>query len=223
VESFHRSGEIPAAHANDSEVVPERGGRRARLERLQKRGLRLREFPALGERRGEPARGLLVAGVTSYLFLKVAKVALGSDEAVQPIASLWIATFALAPGFFLPVEQELARTLADADAAMKARNWGNAIAAYERIMSVTDGRNPLVLNNLAYAQDQVGNKQVALGYALRALKEAPQNPSVMDTAAWLLIQTGGDRARALQLLRAASDKAPQNAPIRAHLQAAQRS
>ena len=56
--------------------------------------------------------GLLVAGVTAYLFLKVAKVALGSDEAVQPIASLWIATFALAPGFFLPLEQELARTLA---------------------------------------------------------------------------------------------------------------
>ncbi len=56
--------------------------------------------------------GLLVAGVTAYLFLKVAKVALGSDQAVQPIASLWIATFALAPGFFLPLEQELARTLA---------------------------------------------------------------------------------------------------------------
>src|SRR4029079_7788770 len=56
--------------------------------------------------------GLLIAGVTSYLFLKVARVALGSDEAVQPIASLWIATFALAPGFFLPLEQELARTLA---------------------------------------------------------------------------------------------------------------
>ena len=56
--------------------------------------------------------GLLVAGVSSYLFLKVARVALGSDEAVQPIASLWIATFALAPGFFLPLEQELARTLA---------------------------------------------------------------------------------------------------------------
>ena len=56
--------------------------------------------------------GLLIAGVSSYLFLKVARVALGSDEAVQPIASLWIATFALAPGFFLPLEQELARTLA---------------------------------------------------------------------------------------------------------------
>jgi O-antigen/teichoic acid export membrane protein len=56
--------------------------------------------------------GLLIAGISSYLFLKVARVALGSDEAVQPIASLWIATFALAPGFFLPLEQELARTLA---------------------------------------------------------------------------------------------------------------
>ncbi|MGZ4805616.1 MAG: lipopolysaccharide biosynthesis protein [Ilumatobacteraceae bacterium] len=56
--------------------------------------------------------GLLIAGITAYLFLKVAKVALGSDQAVQPIASLWIATFALAPGFFLPLEQELARTLA---------------------------------------------------------------------------------------------------------------
>jgi len=58
------------------------------------------------------AIGLLVAGLASYLFLKVGKDALGSDEALQPITSLWVATFALAPGVFLPVEQELARALA---------------------------------------------------------------------------------------------------------------
>ena len=58
------------------------------------------------------AIGLLVAGLASYLFLKVGKEALGSDEALQPITSLWVATFALAPGVFLPVEQELARALA---------------------------------------------------------------------------------------------------------------
>ncbi|MFM8267712.1 MAG: lipopolysaccharide biosynthesis protein [Ilumatobacteraceae bacterium] len=58
------------------------------------------------------ALGLLVAGVASYLFLKVGKEALGSDEALQPITSLWVATFALAPGVFLPVEQELTRALA---------------------------------------------------------------------------------------------------------------
>lgn len=121
-----------------------------------------------------------------------------------------------------PSPQELAKTLADADSALKTRNWGNAIAAYEHVMAVTDGRNALVLNNLAFAQDQVGNKQVALDYALRALKQAPGNASVMDTAGWLMIQTGGDKARALQLLRTAAQKAPENATIAAHLAAATR-
>jgi len=129
---------------------------------------------------------------------------------------------ALAARARFPTPQELARTLADADAALKARNWGNAIAAYEKILSVTDGKNPLVLNNLAFAHDQVGNKQVALGYAERALRQAPQNASVMDTLAWLLVETGGDKARALQLLRAASAKAPANVMIRAHLAAVER-
>ncbi|MFM8311217.1 MAG: lipopolysaccharide biosynthesis protein [Ilumatobacteraceae bacterium] len=58
------------------------------------------------------AIGLFIAGVASYLFLKVGKIALGSDEALQPITSLWVATFALAPGVFLPLEQELTRALA---------------------------------------------------------------------------------------------------------------
>lgn len=57
------------------------------------------------------AISLVIAGIASYLFLRVGKTALGSDDALQPIASLWFATFALAPGFFLPVEQELARAL----------------------------------------------------------------------------------------------------------------
>jgi O-antigen/teichoic acid export membrane protein len=55
--------------------------------------------------------GLLIAGVASFLFLKVCRSALGSDKELAPVTSLWFATFALAPGFFLPVEQELARAL----------------------------------------------------------------------------------------------------------------
>jgi O-antigen/teichoic acid export membrane protein len=39
-------------------------------------------------------------------------VALGGDAEFNPISSLWFATFALAPGFFLPLEQELGRALA---------------------------------------------------------------------------------------------------------------
>lgn len=56
--------------------------------------------------------GLLVAGVATYAFFKVGNTAVGGDEAFEPIAALWFATFALAPGFFLPLEQELGRALA---------------------------------------------------------------------------------------------------------------
>ena len=54
---------------------------------------------------------LLVAGLATFAFFKVGNVALGGDVEFRPISSLWFATFALAPGFFLPVEQELGRAL----------------------------------------------------------------------------------------------------------------
>lgn len=96
--------------------------------------------------------GLLIAGVSAYLFLKVAKVALGSDEAVQPIASLWIATFALAPGFFLPLEQELARTLAHRRAigeggqpvVARVRTLGIGLAAVVTIAALA--ASPLIVS-----------------------------------------------------------------------------
>jgi len=55
--------------------------------------------------------GLLVAGLASFAFLKVGKSALGGDEPFSPVLSLWFATFVLAPGFFLPLEQELGRAV----------------------------------------------------------------------------------------------------------------
>jgi O-antigen/teichoic acid export membrane protein len=55
--------------------------------------------------------GLLVSGLANFAFLRVGKNAMGGDEAFAPVLSLWFATFALAPGFFLPLEQELGRAL----------------------------------------------------------------------------------------------------------------
>jgi O-antigen/teichoic acid export membrane protein len=55
--------------------------------------------------------GLLIAGLSSYAFFKFGQDALGKD-AFKPIVALWFATFILAPGFFLPLEQELGRALA---------------------------------------------------------------------------------------------------------------
>ncbi|MAT06326.1 MAG: hypothetical protein CL424_14910 [Acidimicrobiaceae bacterium] len=54
---------------------------------------------------------LLIAGIATYAFFIIGEQALGSEEAFQPIVSLWFATFSLAPGFFLPLEQEMGRAL----------------------------------------------------------------------------------------------------------------
>lgn len=57
------------------------------------------------------AVALLIAGVATYLFFKIGTSAVGGKEQFTPLSSLWFATFALAPGFFLPLEQELGRAL----------------------------------------------------------------------------------------------------------------
>ena len=54
--------------------------------------------------------GLLIAGVASFAFFRVGTDALGEAQ-FKPLQNLWFATFALAPGFFLPLEQELGRAL----------------------------------------------------------------------------------------------------------------
>ena len=58
------------------------------------------------------ATALVIAGVATYAFFKVGTWAVGGADEFKTISSLWFATFALAPGFFLPLEQELGRALA---------------------------------------------------------------------------------------------------------------
>ncbi|MEX1105136.1 MAG: hypothetical protein WEB78_02970 [Ilumatobacteraceae bacterium] len=55
--------------------------------------------------------GLFIAGICSFAFFRVGTVALGSEAAFKPVVSMWFATFALAPGVFLPLEQELGRAI----------------------------------------------------------------------------------------------------------------
>ena len=54
---------------------------------------------------------LLIGGIATYAFFKIGTWALGGADEFNPISSLWFATFALAPGFFLPLEQEIGRAL----------------------------------------------------------------------------------------------------------------
>lgn len=112
---------------------------------------------------------------------------------------------------------KLLSRIAGADKAIRGRDWQTAIHEYETILEQTDGKNVLVLNNLAFAYSQTGAFAKALEYAERALKLAPDNPSVMDTTGWLLHQSGRDSQRALALLRQAARKAPGNTTIARHL------
>jgi O-antigen/teichoic acid export membrane protein len=64
---------------------------------------------------------LVVAGVTAYLFLAITGQVLGSER-YSALAVLWAVAFAAAPGFFQPLEQEIARAIA----ARRARHEGSA-------------------------------------------------------------------------------------------------
>lgn len=121
-----------------------------------------------------------------------------------------------------PAVQSLGADLSEADDAMRKGDWARAVVAYERILAQTDGRNVLVLNNMAYAQSMLGQNGKALDFADRALKLAPDNASVLDTAGWVRFRAGQDLPTAKRLLRQAAEKAPQNAAIRAHLAEAER-
>jgi O-antigen/teichoic acid export membrane protein len=55
------------------------------------------------------AAALFIAGIATFAFFRIGTNAVGGQEEFEPISSLWFATFALAPGFFLPLEQELGR------------------------------------------------------------------------------------------------------------------
>jgi len=139
------------------------------------------------------------------LVLKVAKAA-GDTELAAVGAKLRA-----------PAVQALAAELANGDTAMRRGNWAGAADSYSRILAMTDGRNVLVLNNMAYAQLMLGNHKAANDYAARALRLAPDNASVLDTAGWARFKAGGDVAEARRLLRLASEKAPGNPTIREHL------
>jgi O-antigen/teichoic acid export membrane protein len=56
--------------------------------------------------------GLLVAGLSAYGFLAVARRALSEAE-FSPLAATWSLVFLIGPGLFLPLEQEISRALAE--------------------------------------------------------------------------------------------------------------
>jgi hypothetical protein len=63
--------------------------------------------------------GLVVAGITTYLFQILSFRALSKPD-YAALSALWVSVFVFAPGFFLPLEQEVGRAVAE----RRSRNVG---------------------------------------------------------------------------------------------------
>ncbi len=99
-------------------------------------------------------------------------------------------------------------------------NRGQHKAAAEQylILNKSNPNNLIVLNNLAWALFESKDSR-ASGFAEQALKLKPDNPAVMDTLGWILVQQG-QTERGIKLLQKALAKAPSAAEIQFHLASA---
>jgi cellulose synthase operon protein C len=101
-----------------------------------------------------------------------------------------------------------------AQQSMAAKDYKAAMPHYQAILQ-QDPDNAAMLNNLAWALNELGDPK-ALDYAARAATLSPYAPTVIDTYGWVLVQQG-DAKRGIELLRQASNIAPQDAEVRLHL------
>lgn len=96
-----------------------------------------------------------------------------------------------------------------------------AIAIFERVLQ-TVPTNALVLNNLAYAYQQEKDGR-ALSTAEKALQYAPENPAILDTLGWILVEQGNAQRgvsvlqKALSVLPKEAELTPVTAQIHLHL------
>ena len=104
--------------------------------------------------------------------------------------------------------------LALAERLLKRGQYKAAADHYLQLNQSNPG-NVVVLNNLAWALSEAKDKR-AVGFAEQALKLKPDNPAVMDTLGWILVQQG-QAERGIKLLQQALSKAPDAAETQYHL------
>ena len=103
--------------------------------------------------------GLFIAGISAFLFFKIGQQALGQDG-FKPIVAMWFIAFSLAPGFFLPVEQEVGRAISH----RRALHQGGR-PVVQRMMPLAIGML-LVLVAIIAASSQYLTKHLLDGYGI---------------------------------------------------------
>lgn len=136
-----------------------------------------------------------------------AMVAAGKTKAADEMIAQWEKAHA----------DDLLVPMFRAETTLKRKDYQGAAAQFEGLLKRSPN-NLAVLNNLAWAYLQL-NDPKALQTAEQASAIAPQQPEVMDTLGWILVQQN-NTARGLPILQKAAALAPKNTSIRAHLAAA---
>jgi Flp pilus assembly protein TadD len=142
--------------------------------------------------------------------MKVAEVERAMGQSAQAVVTLqrWIKDH--------PTDVKIRMALA-AQYQMAGRN-DDAVSELQRIVEVQPD-NAATLNNLAWLA-HLKHDPNALQYAEKAYRLSPQDAAIADTLGWLLAQENKDIPRAVELLRKASQQAPQLPEIRYHFAAA---
>lgn len=155
--------------------------------------------------RPDPSRALLAA------------IARYAKAAGQPDAAAYAARAAR------PAPARTANLLVRAEQALAAKDWKGAIIAYDALIEREGVKpNAMILNNLGWAHFADGNSAKALTLLKAAAKQAPNNPSVLDSLGWVLWSSGEDRAAGRRHLARARELAPGNAAVQRHWAAANR-
>lgn len=108
---------------------------------------------------------------------------------------------------------DLATRIYLADSLAARKRFKTAIEHYELALQKSSN-NPLILNNLAVAYSEIKDSR-ALATVERASKLDPVNPAIKDTLGWILLGQG-QAARAVELLKQATDAVQNSAEIRYH-------
>lgn len=84
-----------------------------------------------------------------------------------------------------------------------------------QIILKNDANNVMVLNNLAWAYSEEKDPR-SLEYAEKAYKLAGENPAIMDTLGWILVEQG-NIVRGLPLIQKANAQMPDTLDVKYHL------
>jgi tetratricopeptide (TPR) repeat protein len=112
-----------------------------------------------------------------------------------------------------PGHQDVGAFLQDVE--QRSGKRAGAIAHYQRLLK-TRSSHFVAMNELALIHYAEGDREKALEYARRAFNVAPEQPAIMDTFGWLLVESG-DTSEGVALLERASAALPDSLEVSFHL------